>query len=45
MYDYMIGQVTAIKGNAIVLENQKVGYLIYTPNPFAYEEEIGRAHV
>ena len=38
MYDYMIGQVTAIKGNAIVLENQKVGYLIYTPNPFAYEE-------
>ena len=38
MYDYMIGQVTAIKGNAIVFENQKVGYLIYTPNPFAYEE-------
>ncbi len=38
MYDYMIGTVTNIKGNAIILENQKIGYYIFTPNPFAYEE-------
>ena len=38
MYDYMIGTVTNIKGNAIILENQKIGYYIFTPNTFAYEE-------
>ncbi len=38
MYDYIIGNITDIVGNAIVLENQKIGYLIYTPNPFAFEE-------
>lgn len=38
MYDYMIGTVTDVIGNAIVLENQKIGYLIYTPNPFSFEE-------
>lgn len=38
MYNYIIGNITDIIFNAIVLENQKIGYLIYTPNPFAFEE-------
>ena len=38
MYNYIIGTVTDIIGNAIVVENQKIGYLIYTPNPFVFEE-------
>ena len=38
MYSYMIGEVKDIVLNAIVLENNKIGYLINTPNPFAFEE-------
>ncbi len=38
MYNYMIGKVTEIVSNAIVVENNGIGYLINTPNPFAFEE-------
>lgn len=38
MYDYLIGTVTEIKFNSIVLENNKIGYLIYVSNPFSYQE-------
>ena len=38
MYDYMIGIVKEINSNSIVLENNNIGYLIYTPNPFSFEE-------
>lgn len=38
MYSYFIGTVTEINSNNIVLECNKVGYLIYVPNPFSYEE-------
>ena len=37
MYSYIIGKVAEIVSNAIVLENQGIGYLIYTPNPFVFE--------
>ena len=37
MYDYIIGKVTNIKNNSIVLENNKIGYLIYVPNPYSFE--------
>ena len=37
MYSYIIGKVTETVSNAIVLENQGIGYLIYTPNPFVFE--------
>ena len=37
MYDYINGKVTGIKNNAIVLENQGIGFLIYVPNPYSYE--------
>ena len=38
MYDYIIGTVAAIKNNAIVLENNGIGYLIYVSNPYSFEE-------
>lgn len=38
MYSYIIGKVTEVMSNAIVLENNGIGYLINTPNPFAFLE-------
>ncbi len=37
MYDYIKGTVTCLKNNAIVLDNNGVGYLIYVSNPYSYE--------
>ena len=37
MYSYFIGNVTDNNSNSIVLECNKVGYLIYVPNPFSYK--------
>ena len=37
MYDYIKGIVTGIKNNAIVLDNNGVGYLIYVSNPYSFE--------
>lgn len=37
MYDYIKGTITELKYNAIVLDNNGVGYLIYVPNPYAFE--------
>lgn len=41
MYGYIRGRVTEIQGNYIILDNQGIGYLIYTPNPYAFELEQG----
>ena len=38
MYDYMIGTIKEINSNNIVLETNTIGYLIYTSNPFSFEE-------
>ncbi len=38
MYQYMIGQVSEIEGSTITLECNKIGYVIYTPNPYQFEE-------
>lgn len=38
MYEYMKGKVTAIKSNGIVLEVEKIGYFIYTANPYTFNE-------
>ena len=38
MYDYIKGIVTMIKSNGIVLENNDIGYFIYTANPYAFNE-------
>lgn len=39
MYDYIKGTVTGLKNNAIVLENNGIGYLIYVSNPYSYETQ------
>ena len=38
MYDYIKGIVTNIVSNAIILDNNGIGYLIYTPNPYLFHE-------
>lgn len=38
MYSYIQGSVTEIEPSAITLDRQGIGYLIYTPNPYAFEE-------
>ena len=37
MYDYIIGKLSYIKNNSIVIENNGIGYLIYVSNPFEFE--------
>ncbi len=37
MYSYMIGKVREVEGNAIILEVNGIGYLINTPNPYAFD--------
>ena len=37
MYSYFIGVVNDINSNSIILECNKIGYLIYVPNPFSYQ--------
>lgn len=39
MYEYIKGTITRIESNYIVLENNNIGYLIYTPNPYLFKEE------
>ena len=42
MYSYIIGIVTGYEKNSIILENNKIGYLINVANPYSYKlnEEI-----
>ena len=37
MYDYIKGVDTYIKNNAIVVDNNGIGYLIYVANPYTYQ--------
>lgn len=37
MYDYIIGKITYVKNNAIVVDNSGIGYLIYVSNPYSFE--------
>lgn len=37
MYNHIKGQITEITPNAIVLENNGVGYIIKTANPYSYQ--------
>lgn len=38
MYDYIIGKVTNIGSNHVVLECYGIGYVINTPNPYSFNE-------
>ena len=36
MYDYIKGQITNVTPNNITIENNQIGYLIKTPNPYKF---------
>ena len=38
MYNYMIGKVTEVSSNYVVLECSGIGYTINTPNPYSFQE-------
>ncbi len=38
MYSYIEGTIIEIKGNSVVIDNNNIGYLIYTPNPYVFKE-------
>ena len=37
MFDYIKGIITDIQNNSIVVENNKIGYLVYVSNPYSFE--------
>ena len=37
MYNYIKGKVVYIDSNTITVDNNGIGYLIYTPNPYSFE--------
>lgn len=37
MYEYIIGKVSDIRNNSIILDNNGIGYLIYVSNPYSFE--------
>ena len=39
MYEYIKGIVTNVESSYIVLENNGIGYLIYTANPYSFNLE------
>lgn len=39
MYDYIKGKIEEYGPNYISLDNNGIGYLIYVPNPYSYQEE------
>ena len=39
MYSYIIGKVTEVDSNSVTIENNGIGYLINTPNPYAFKED------
>ena len=42
MYDYIKGTIIDLKNNAIVLDNNGIGFLIYVSNPYSFE--IGKEY-
>ncbi len=37
MYDYIKGSVVSLKNNAIVVDNNGIGFFIYVSNPYSFE--------
>ena len=38
MYNYIIGKIVEVDSDSIVIDNNGIGYLVYTPNPYAFKE-------
>lgn len=38
MYNYITGTIESYGPNFISLDNNKIGYMIYVPNPYSYKE-------
>ena len=38
MYNYIEGKIVDITGSYIVIDNNGIGYQVYTPNPYAFNE-------
>ncbi len=38
MYSYIIGKIVEIDSSSVTVDNNGIGYLIYTPNPYAFKE-------
>ena len=38
MYNYIKGKIEEISSNSITLDNNGIGYNIFTPNPYSFEE-------
>lgn len=45
MYYYISGKITNRESNYIVLENNGIGYQIYTPNPYSFRDEINTVYI
>ncbi len=37
MYAYIKGKITQIESNYVIVDNNNIGYLIYTANPYSFE--------
>lgn len=40
MYDYIKGKIKNIQSNSVTLECNGIGFLIYTPNPYAFKMDF-----
>lgn len=38
MFDYLVGDVTDVRPDCIVLENRNIGYQLLTPNPYLFHK-------
>lgn len=45
MYDYLKGKITRITPEYIVLEQQGIGWLLYTPNPYAFRQSASEQQI
>lgn len=43
MYEFIKGRVDYIGPEFVVVENNDIGYQIYTPNPYSFSKEFGQA--
>ena len=39
MYNYIKGKIESYGPNYISLDNNGIGFLIYVPNPYVYQED------